>query len=594
MKKQKILISLTVGLLLSTAASAEEFEYEGIRYNTLTDSTAEVAGNWNLEGDVVIPNYVTFGDRQLKVTAIGRYAFNNWSSFANPITSVTFPDDITSIGENAFSGQTGITEITIPETVEHIGYNALMKTGIKSITMTHMPKEMEWGVFYGCEQLTEAVMPETMRELPSMTFAECKRLKSVYLPQTLTKIGGTAFNGCTALESFTLPDSLKVLEGNAFSNCTSLKEFHWNKVINTLDGYLFSGCTSLTEIELPPSITIVPYSCFNNCYGLRRIVIPSSVTQIVYQAFENCTSLEEVVWDGVNIKSLDSYVFRNCKKLRQLAIPDSVTAIYNNAFEGAGLTSIVLGPNVEHLSEYAFKDCNSLSDVYLRTSKLDDLSPWGESFSNFTFYFGTLHVPEGEKNKYMHQRLWQKFTNIVEENITGRQYCLVNINCKNHQFQVNGGEMVTDVNLEVVKGQPLTITIPKEDLWSSMNNHRYLSGILVNGEERLPELVDDQLSFNAVEQDMDIEIRYDTYNVSLAIYQDERGGLEFLTELRGKTDIKVLPAEGYKAEAKWGPWHETYKWEPWYETDDVYGQKTYNLYGEDFNDQEINIKYQKK
>lgn len=547
MKKLKNMMVTAVALLLSATAMAEGFEYEGIHYNTLTDSTAEVADNYNynLEGRIVIPKYVTFGDRQLEVTAIGRYAFG---------------------------GQTGITEITIPETVEHIGYNALMNTGIKTITMTHMPKEMEWGVFYGCEQLTEAVMPATMKELPSMTFAECKRLKSVYLPQTLTKICNAAFNGCTALESFTLPDSLKVLEENAFANCTNL-----------------------TEIELPPSITVIPNACFINCYGLHRIVIPGTVTQIDYEAFENCTSLEEVVWgDGVSIKSLESSVFRNCKNLKQLTIPESVTTIYNNAFEGAGLTSIVLGPNIERLSEYAFKDCSNLNDVYLRASKLTGLSPWGETFSNPTLYFGTLHVPEGEKIKYMHQEVWKDFVNIEEENISGKQYCLVEASCANHQFQINGGDMVNDTYLELEKGQPLTVTIPKEDFWSSINNHRYLSSILVNGEEMLPELVDGQLSFDAVEQDLNIEIRYDLYNVSLAIYQDERGGLEFLTELRGKTDIMVMPAEGNKAQVKWGPWHETYEWEPWYETTDVYGQKTYNLYGNGFNDQEINIKYQKR
>ena len=594
MKKAKILISMAVGLMLHTTASAEEFEYEGIRYNTLTDSTAEVARNDNLEGDIVIPKYVTFGEKQLKVTAIGRYAFSNWNYYATPIKSVTFPDDITSIGENAFSGQTAITEISIPETVEFIGYNALARTGIKSIVMTHMPKEMQWGVFYDCAQLEKAVMPDAMEELPGQTFQGCKSLKEVQLPQTLRKISMNAFGGCEAMESFTLPDSVRVLEGDAFWMCTGLKEFHWNKVIETLDGYLFNGCTNLTEIELPPSIKVIPYCCFFNCYGLRRIVIPNTVTEIRYQAFENCTSLEEVVWDGVNIKSLESYVFRYCKSLKQLTIPDSVSVIYNNAFEGAGLTSIVLGPKLEQLYEYAFADCNKLTDIYLRTSKLNELSPWGQIFSAPTFYFGTLHVPEGQKNQYMHREVWKKFANITEENTSGKSYCMVNVSCQNHQFKVNDGEMTTETHLEIEKGEPLTLSIPKEDIWYSTNNHRYLSAILVNGEDRLTDFIDGQLSFEAVEEDLDIEVKFDTYGTSLAIYQDGRGGLEFLTELRGKTSVIVLPADGYKAEAKWGPWHKTYQWDPWYETEEVIGKKTYNMDGEWYYDQEINITYQKK
>jgi len=39
-------------------------------------------------------------------------------------TSVTIPNSVTSIGENAFYGCTGLTSITIPASVTSIGYNA--------------------------------------------------------------------------------------------------------------------------------------------------------------------------------------------------------------------------------------------------------------------------------------------------------------------------------------------------------------------------------------------------------------------------------------------------------------------------------------
>ena len=102
-------------------------------------------------------------------------------------------------------------------------------------------------------------------------------------------------------------------------------------------------------------------------------------------------------------------MFKNCKSLKHLDIPETVTRIDNNAFESAGLESIIFGPQIEKICEYAFMNCNSLTDVYVRSTKLDELSSWGEPFSTVAYYFGTLHVPEGQKSYYLHQEVWKKF-----------------------------------------------------------------------------------------------------------------------------------------------------------------------------------------
>ena len=60
-------------MLVCKPAPAQEFEYEGIKYACLTDSTAQVGynyGNTNVKGDLVIPESVPYDGRQLKVTAI--------------------------------------------------------------------------------------------------------------------------------------------------------------------------------------------------------------------------------------------------------------------------------------------------------------------------------------------------------------------------------------------------------------------------------------------------------------------------------------------------------------------------------------------
>lgn len=104
-----------------------QFKVDDLYYLSSSDSTASVTmnpveqySNYNAyQGDIVIPDTVSYQGYHFTITAVGRNAFDG-----SDITSVFIPKSVTTIEAEAFQGCTSLKQVTFSKNVNFIGQKA--------------------------------------------------------------------------------------------------------------------------------------------------------------------------------------------------------------------------------------------------------------------------------------------------------------------------------------------------------------------------------------------------------------------------------------------------------------------------------------
>lgn len=130
------------------------------------DNTAVIVTHYEgTAADVTIPSHY----KGKPVTTIGYAAF-----FNSAVTSVTIPDSVTSILDDAFVNCPNLTNISIPNSVTSIGFSAFRScTSLKSITLPSSLNSISEALFSGCSQLTTIHIPVSVTLIEDDAFAGC-------------------------------------------------------------------------------------------------------------------------------------------------------------------------------------------------------------------------------------------------------------------------------------------------------------------------------------------------------------------------------------------------------------------------------------
>ncbi len=228
------------------------------------------------------------------------------------IPSVINGHKVTAIGEKAFDHCKNITNVVIPATVKSIGFRA----------------------FQYCTSLTEFTIPETITQMGEQIFMECTSLTTVYYNSALSPETGKTVLNTPYIKKIVFGENLTLVPHNICYECENIEEIVLHDGITNIGYYSFYGCTGLKTIDFPEGLQTIDFMAFCKS-GLTEIVLPSSITSVIH-------------------------AFRECYYLKYVIIPVSLTSILGDSFYVCGsFNTFYRGTEVEW--QYVHIDTNSAS-----------------------------------------------------------------------------------------------------------------------------------------------------------------------------------------------------------------------------------------
>lgn len=188
-------------------------------------------------------------------------------------------------------------------------------------------------------------VPYNVTSIGSQAFFGCNNLTSVVLPNSLLEIRQVAFNGCPLLQTINIPANVQMIEMLAFvlgdwdateekpiSNFKSFIVDENNQYFTAKDGVLFNKAMT------------------------RLIQFPSGKSETEY-----------IVPNTV--ESIAQYAFYYVMDVTKVTVPDNVQHVGEFAFGyNFGIDSIIIGNGVERIPYSCFAESGSLQYVSLGTS----------------------------------------------------------------------------------------------------------------------------------------------------------------------------------------------------------------------------------
>lgn len=273
------------------------------------------------------------------------------------LSAVRLPDGLISIGDSAFSHCTGLMDVSIPDSVTYIGYGAFEDSGIYNAF------NFDGNVFYidnalirASENLSgEYAIKEGTTAIAEAAFANARELTDVVVPNSIKVIARRTFDECVSLRKVVLSDGLKEIGDRAFFNCCKLTDLTIPSSVTEIGTVAFYS-TALERVDLPQNLTVISHGLFENS-SLKEINIPETVTYIGFEAFAD--SELKSVYIPASVEKIEDDAFGGRYSLEKITVsPENK----NYASDGSGalftkdMRTLIMLPDGTTITEYTIPD----------------------------------------------------------------------------------------------------------------------------------------------------------------------------------------------------------------------------------------------
>lgn len=343
------------------------------------------------KGELVLPDSIEFVD----MAAFFRNEFTSLTVPAkmtdiplsmmrgNKLSSVIFKGNVETIGRLAFS-ENRIEEITVPDSLKSIGEQAFTtntgsdkydgKVIIRTVSGTN-PNKLQ-------DKENYLVDPKNQGTNPSINYKEwktddfryegttvtgfskqgnlkIKKNKNLVIPdktpdgKPVTVIGMDAFRNLNQgydIESVKLPDTIVEIEDYALQ-FNDIHSITLPRDLKKLGMGVFM-MSNVNEVKWNENLEYIDQACFFMC-ELGKIEVPSSVETIMNAAFRKCSLTEVTFAKDSKLKTIQSLAFAD-NKLSTIVLPNKLEVIGSQAFGNNKFTELNVPGTLKEIGFQAF------------------------------------------------------------------------------------------------------------------------------------------------------------------------------------------------------------------------------------------------